>query len=161
MTQFQAAGKKPEAETAAPAVGHVKLQKDRTIWKNHKQDISNMYLRPAVSRILALVAQEAGSGPQIADRQRLKNLVEQLKGTMELDLDPARGVLDRWSRIIGPPALDKAQPDDAEPSKVISPDAGGGRQTYDTETGIGNKPMADTAALKLFRISCVRVPYKI
>lgn len=76
------------------------------------------------------LTQEACSWPCITYRQRLKNFVQQLKGTVELDLDPARGVLDGWTGIVGSPSLNKAQSNDTQSSQIICSNAGCSRQTY-------------------------------
>jgi len=52
-----------------------------------------------------------------------QNFVENLKGTMELDFDPAWCLLDRLSVVVGTPTLDKREPEDAQPPEVVDPDA--------------------------------------
>ena len=46
----------------------------------------------------------------------------------ETDLDPARRFFDGLARVVGPPALDEGEPQDAEPAQVVDADAGRRRQ---------------------------------
>lgn len=60
----------------------------------------------------------------------MQHLVQQLQGAVQVDLDPARRLLDALPRVVGPPALDKAHPQDAQAPQVIHADASRGRQTW-------------------------------
>lgn len=43
---------------------------------------------------------------------------------MQIDLDPARSLLDTLSAVVETPALDEAEPQDTESSEVVDADAG-------------------------------------
>jgi hypothetical protein len=58
----------------------------------------------------------------------VQDFVEELKGTMQMNFNPARGVFDRLAWVIGSPALDETQPKDAQSSKVINSDTSGCRK---------------------------------
>lgn len=55
----------------------------------------------------------------------MQDLVKQLERAVQVDLHPARRVLDRLARVVGAPSLDEAQAEDAETTQVIDPDPGG------------------------------------
>lgn len=57
----------------------------------------------------------------------VQDFVQELQGSVQVDLDPAWRFLDALARVIGPPALDEAHPQDAQPAQVVNPDAGSGR----------------------------------
>lgn len=59
----------------------------------------------------------------------VQHLVQQLQGPVQVDLDPAWGLLDALPRVIGAPAFHKAHAQDAQPAQVIHADASGRRQT--------------------------------
>lgn len=65
----------------------------------------------------------------VSDGHGVKDLVQELQGPVQVDFDPARGLLDALPGVVGPPAFNKTHPENAEPSEVIDPDAGGGRET--------------------------------
>lgn len=48
---------------------------------------------------------------------------------MQVDLDPAGGLLDALAGVVRSPALDKTHPEDAQPPKVVDADARRCRQT--------------------------------
>jgi hypothetical protein len=54
----------------------------------------------------------------------VQDFVEKLKRTMEMDLDPARRVFDGLARVVWTPALDEAQAEDAETTKIVDADTG-------------------------------------
>lgn len=46
-----------------------------------------------------------------------------------MNLDPTRRLLDALTRVVRPPTLDEAHPQDAQPAQVVHSDAGGRGQT--------------------------------
>lgn len=52
-------------------------------------------------------------------RQRVQHLVKQLQRSVQVDLQPAGGVLDALTRVITAPSLNKAQTHNTEPSQVV------------------------------------------
>ena len=46
-----------------------------------------------------------------------EDLIQNLKGSVELNLDPARSLLDGLPVVVRAPALDEGQPENAEPEK--------------------------------------------
>lgn len=68
-------------------------------------------------------------GLGVGDGHGVQDLVQQLQSSVQVDLDPARRLLDALPGVVGPPALHEAHPQDAQPAKVVHADAGGGRQT--------------------------------
>jgi len=56
---------------------------------------------------------------------RLQHLVKNLQGPVEVDLNPARGLFDRFPVVVRPPAFYKRHPKDARSPEVIDPDTGG------------------------------------
>lgn len=75
------------------------------------------------------VEHEGCSSSRLTEWHRLKDLIEELKGSVELDLDPTRRLFDRWPWIIRSPAFDKAQLNDTESSQVVHPNSSSSRQT--------------------------------
>lgn len=63
------------------------------------------------------------------DGHRVQHLVEQLQRSVQVHLDPARCVLDRVARIVGTPALDEAQTQNAQAPQIVDANAGGRGQT--------------------------------
>ena len=81
-------------------------------------------------------AQEVTSGSVVAEGHGLQHLVQQLQRPVQLNLDPARRLLDALARVVGPPSLDEAEPEDAEAAQVVHPDARCCRQPC-SETRVG------------------------
>lgn len=54
------------------------------------------------------------------DRHIMQNFVKKLQRTMQMNLDPAWRVFDRLPRIVGAPALDETQPEDAQSTEIIN-----------------------------------------
>lgn len=50
---------------------------------------------------------------------------------MQVDLDPAGGLLDALAGVVRSPALDKAHPEDTQPPQVVYADARCCRQTWE------------------------------
>lgn len=59
----------------------------------------------------------------------MKDLVQQLQSPVQVNFDPAGGLLDALPRVVRPPAFHKTHSENAKPSEVIDPNAGGCRQT--------------------------------
>ena len=51
----------------------------------------------------------------------IEDIVEELECSVELYLHPAGRLLDALSAVVRSPALDEAEPEDAEPPEVIHP----------------------------------------
>ena len=66
----------------------------------------------------------------VSDGHGVQHLVQQLQGPVQVDLDPARGLLDALPWVVGAPALYKAHPEDAEAPQVVHPDPCCRRQTW-------------------------------
>lgn len=60
---------------------------------------------------------------RVCDGHRVQNLVQQLQRSVQMDLDPAGGLLDALAGVVGSPALDKTHPEDAQPTEVVNADA--------------------------------------
>lgn len=87
------------------------------------------------------VPRETSGGPPIApgwasvqrlgvgDGHGVQDLVQELQGSVQVDLDPAGGLLDALAGVVRPPALDEAHPEDAQPPEVVDADARRCRQT--------------------------------
>ena len=58
-------------------------------------------------------------GVRLHERHGMKHLVKELEGSMEMDLDPARGLLDALSGVIRAPPFDEAHTQDAQPTQVV------------------------------------------
>jgi hypothetical protein len=58
------------------------------------------------------------------DGHVVQDFVEKLKGTMQMNLDPTRCILDGLTWVIGTPAFDKAQSKYAETTEIIDADSG-------------------------------------
>ena len=78
------------------------------------------------------------SPPVLLHGDGVEDLVKELEGTVEVDLDPARRLLDRLSVVVRAPPLDEAQPEDAEPAEVVDADAGGGGEGDGGGEGAGD-----------------------
>ena len=59
----------------------------------------------------------------------LKKLIKKLQGSIELNFNPTRSVLDGGPGIVQSPPLHKTQPQNAQPPQIVRSDAGSGRQT--------------------------------
>lgn len=59
----------------------------------------------------------------------MQHLIEQLQCTMQMHLNPAGRLLDRLSRVIRSPALDKAQSQYAQATQIVHTDASGSCDT--------------------------------
>lgn len=57
-------------------------------------------------------------------RQCVQHLVQQLQCTVQMHLQPARGVLDALSGVIAAPTFHKAEPHDAQPAQVVHAQTG-------------------------------------
>lgn len=68
-------------------------------------------------------------GLGVGDGHGVQDLVQQLQSPVQVDLDPARRLLDALPGVVGPPALHEAHPQDAQAAQVVHADARGGRQT--------------------------------
>lgn len=51
--------------------------------------------------------------------QHVQHLVQQLQRSVQVDLQPAGGVLDALTRVITAPTFNKAQTHDAQPAQVV------------------------------------------
>lgn len=58
----------------------------------------------------------------------MQDLVQELKGTMEVDLNPARRLLDGGPRVVKAPTLDKAESQDAKSPQVVHANASRSRE---------------------------------
>lgn len=74
-------------------------------------------------------------GLGVCDGHGVEDLVQQLQGSVQVDLDPTRRLLDALPGVVGPPALHEAHPQDAQAPQVVDADARGGGQTC--EVGVG------------------------
>lgn len=72
-------------------------------------------------------------GLGVGDGHGVQHLVQQLQGPVQVDLDPARRLLDALPGVVGPPALHEAHPQDAQAPQVVHADARGRRQTCGRE----------------------------
>ena len=70
-------------------------------------------------------------GLWVSDGHGVLHLVQQLQGPVQVDLDPARGLLDALPGVVGPPALDEAHAQDAQAPQVVHADARRSRQTWE------------------------------
>lgn len=52
-------------------------------------------------------------------RQRMQHLVQQLQRSVQVNLQPAGGVLDALPRVITPPTFNEAQTHDTQPAQVV------------------------------------------
>lgn len=55
-------------------------------------------------------------GLRVGDGHGVKHLIQQLQGTMQVDLDPAGCLLDTLPWVVGAPAFDEAHAQDAQTS---------------------------------------------
>lgn len=68
-------------------------------------------------------------GLGVGDGHGVQDLVQQLQSPVQVDLDPARRLLDALPGVVGPPPLHKAEPQDAQAPQVVHADARRCRQT--------------------------------
>lgn len=68
-------------------------------------------------------------GLGVGDGHGVQDLVQQLQSPVQVDLDPARRLLDALPGVVGPPALHEAHPQDAQAAQVVHADARRRRQT--------------------------------
>lgn len=77
-------------------------------------------------------AKESGALPvrargPLGDEVRL---IQQLQRAVQMHLDPTRRVFDALPRVVRPPPLHEAQPEDAQPPQIIHADPGRRRQPH-------------------------------
>ena len=69
-------------------------------------------------------------GLRVGDGHGVQDLVEELEGAVEVDLDPTRRLLNALPGVIGAPTFDEAHAEDAEAAEVVDSDAGGGGEAW-------------------------------
>lgn len=62
--------------------------------------------------------------------QGVQDVVEQLQGAVQVHLDPAGRAGDAGPGVVGPPALDEAQPNEAQAPQVVHAEPRGHRQPW-------------------------------
>jgi len=60
---------------------------------------------------------------------RVKDLVQKLKGSVQMDFNPTRGLFYALTPVVGAPALNKGKPKDTQTSQVVNSYPRRGRQT--------------------------------
>ena len=53
----------------------------------------------------------------------MQHFIQKLQSTVQVDFHPAGSVLDALPRVVWPPALDEAQPQDTQPPEIIDTDS--------------------------------------
>lgn len=73
------------------------------------------------SQLLLTCSSTCVSERVLSRRQRVQHLVEQLQRSVQVNLQPAGGVLDALSGVVAPPTFDEAQTHDTQPAQVVHP----------------------------------------
>lgn len=54
----------------------------------------------------------------------MEDLIQELQGSVQVDFNPAGSVLDALAGVVRAPALDEAEPEDAQAAEVVDANAG-------------------------------------
>lgn len=84
-------------------------------------------------------------GGRVSQGHRVQDFIQELQGTVQVDLNPAGRVLDALPGVVRPPALHKAQPQDAKAPEVIHANASCGREAWKGNGPISNGDCSRTS----------------
>lgn len=117
---------------------HLKALLFLTVWSSLRKTSHCLCVFRWESAVGRLSVQRLG----VRYRHGMKDLVQQLKSPVQVDFDPAGGLLDALPRVVRPPAFHKTHSENAQPSEVVDPNAGSCRETW----GRGEGGVRDNSA---------------